>query len=176
MASGLFGRRTNQNLLINFMGVIGGWSPQSVPRLGWLKFCAISLASVPNSDEGCSKRTTPLKEDRRNLLCKWCSQKDTDHVHQIEVLRVASGFGTRIADEALRVQPFCDSHCGVRPNSQARTSSSHQFNGIQCQWTGFHASLCRSTRFINTLATSLLNMRLRCQSSDHNLSLSVLVQ
>lgn len=44
------------------MGVIGGWSPQSVPRRGELKFCAISFDSVPKSDDGCNKRTTPLQK------------------------------------------------------------------------------------------------------------------
>lgn len=44
------------------------FSPQSVPRRGELKFCDTSLASVPNSDDGCNKRTTPLQMEQNFLV------------------------------------------------------------------------------------------------------------
>lgn len=49
-----------EHLLISFIGVIGGWSPQSVPFRGELKFCETSLASDPKSVDGWSSFTTPL--------------------------------------------------------------------------------------------------------------------
>lgn len=57
-----------RNLLISFIGVIGGWSPQSVPFRGMFILFEMFRASSPNSDDGWRSLTTELQENEQKYL------------------------------------------------------------------------------------------------------------
>lgn len=62
-------------------------------------------------------------------------------LHQIEIGRIAGGLGTWVANVALGIEPLGQSHRIVRPDSEARTGGSHQFNGVQGHRARFHLLL-----------------------------------
>lgn len=117
------------DLHINFIGVIGGWSPQSVPFRGMFILLWIFLASSPNSDDGVRSLTTALKCGHPLIAMNVTAS--ANNLHQIEISWVAGRFRTRITDIPLNVELLSDMHGSLWTNSKTRAGSSHQFHRIQ---------------------------------------------